>query len=84
MSEKIPLLYPVTVAGREYKELTMRRAKVKDRRVASRQATEDAKEISLIANLCDVPPDVIDELDAADFAKVQEVLKGFFGLSTPT
>lgn len=82
MSTKIVLKYPVTVDGQEYAELTMRRCKVKDRRVAAKQKTDEDKEITLIANLCEVPPAVVDELDAVDYAKAQEVLMSFFALDT--
>jgi hypothetical protein len=78
----IPLQFPVTVDGQEYKSLTMRRCKVRDRRLAAKQKTDEDKEITLIANLCEVPPGVIDELDAVDYAKLTETLQGFFGSST--
>lgn len=78
----ITLDYPVTVNGHEYASLTMRRCKVKDRRVASKQPTPADQEVTLIANLCDVPPSVIDELDAVDYEKCTEALRGFFGSST--
>lgn len=80
--EKITLAYPVTVDGIEYNELNMRRCKVKDRRIAAKQKTPEDQEITLIANLCEVPPSVIDELDAVDYAKAQEVLRGFFEPTT--
>lgn len=77
------LKYPVTVDGHEYTQLEMRRCKVKDRRMAEKQGTTAAdKEIALIANLCDVPPNVIDELDAVDYAELQKVLTGFFDTTT--
>jgi hypothetical protein len=76
-------MYPVTVDGHEYVELTMRRCKVKDRRLAEKQGSNDAeKEIALISNLCDVPPSIIDELDAADYAVLQKELTGFFVTTT--
>jgi hypothetical protein len=78
----VTLKFPVTVDGHEYTVLTMRRCKVKDRRVAAKQKTDEDREITLIANLCEVPPTVIDELDAVDYAKLTETLQGFFGSST--
>jgi hypothetical protein len=78
----IPLQFPVTVDGQEYKSLNMRRCKVRDRRMAAKQKTDEDREIALIANLCEVPPAVIDELDALDYAKLTETLQGFFGSST--
>jgi hypothetical protein len=80
----IRLTYPVTVDGQEYTVLQMRRAKVKDRRMAMKQADDASREVHLIANLCEVPPHVIDELDAADYAKLTETLQGFFASATST
>lgn len=76
------LKYPVTVDGHEYTSLNMRRCKVKDRRLAAKQKTDEDKEITLISNLCEVPPNVIDELDAVDYAALTETLQGFFVSST--
>lgn len=77
----ITLQYPVTVDGHEYTVLNMRRCKVKDRRLASQKKTDEEREITLISNLCEVPPVVIDELDSVDYEQLQGVLRGFFGLS---
>lgn len=78
----ITLRFPVTVDGHEYTALQMRRCKVKDRRIAAKQKTQEDQEITLIANLCEVPPQVIDELDSVDYAELQGVLAGFFGMNT--
>lgn len=78
----VTLKFPVTVDGHEYTTLQMRRCKVKDRRLAAKQKTAEDQEVTLIANLCEVPPNVIDELDAADYEQLQDVLRSFFGLST--
>lgn len=80
----VTLQYPVTVDGHEYTVLTMRRCKVKDRRIAAKQPDDASREVHLIANLCEVPPNVIDELDAADYARLTETLQGFFASATPT
>jgi hypothetical protein len=82
MTTTIKLKFPVVVDGQEYAELNMRRCKVKDRRLAAKQKSDEDREITLIANLCEVPPSVIDELDTVDYSKLQEVLTGFFGMST--
>jgi hypothetical protein len=80
----VKLKFPVTVGGQEYTELHMRRCKVRDRRLAAKEKTDEDREIRLISNLCEVSPDVIDELDAVDYAQLTEVLKGFFDTDTPT
>ena len=81
----IKLDYPITVDSQQIKELRMRRCKVKDRRMAMKQwHTDEDREIGLIANLCELPPEAIEELDAADYAKVQKEFGRFFGLATLT
>lgn len=82
MTTTVKLKYPVMVDGTEYAELQMRRCKVKDRRAAAKQKSDEDREITLISNLCEVPPSVIDELDSVDYEQLQEVLRGFFGLAT--
>jgi len=82
MTTEIKLIHPVIVDGTEYAVLHMRRCKVKDRRLAAKQKTDEDREITLIANLCEVPPSVIDELDTVDYSKLQEVLTGFFGMNS--
>lgn len=74
----IKLDFPVTVEGQEYKDLTMRRPKVKDMKAAEKTSTDDSDtETMLFANLCEVPPAVIDELDMIDYAKLQDQYRVF-------
>lgn len=78
--EKIKLEYPVKIDETTYTELTMRRSKVKDRLAVSvMKTTDEEKEINLFANLCEVSPQVIKELDETDYTKIQKVYMGFFG-----
>ena len=76
--EKIALKHPVTHQGTEYTELSMRRAKARDSRDAQRGGgTAADSEFRMFANLCEVPPEVIEELDMADYAQLQGVYEGF-------
>ena len=76
--QAITLTIPVTIAETTYSTLNIRRPKVRDRLVVERIKKTDAeKEIALIANLTEVEVTVIEELDLADYNKVQEVLQGF-------
>ena len=76
--KKIELDYPVTVGGKEIKQITMRRPKVIDQKAANKSATTDEdRETVLFANLCEVSPEIIDELDMLDYQKVQETYTGF-------
>jgi len=81
MNNTIKLKFPVTIDGTEYKELTMRRSRVKDRLAVAnmKDKSDEEKEILLFANLCEVAPEVIRELDEADYPAVQKVYMGFFG-----
>lgn len=74
----IDLEYPVTVDGVEVTTLAMRRPTVADQLAFEEgKGSEARRTIALMANLCDVPPASIQQLDAADFQKLAEVLKGF-------
>jgi hypothetical protein len=82
---KITLDYPITVDGAKLNEITLRRPTVKDMRVARISGKDDAtQEITLIANLAQVPTSAVEDLDMSDFVKVQKALQGFFGLSETT
>ena len=79
--DPIKLEHPIETEGRTLSEITMRRAKVKDMRLATAGAKGDdaMTEIRLFANLCDVSPDAIESLDLADYAKLQERFRSFTG-----
>jgi len=75
----IKLAYPINISGRSLDEISLRRPKVRDRLASERQSGNEAeKEIRFIANLCELAPDEIEELDMADYVRVQEALAGFF------
>ncbi len=78
MSEMITLQHPVTLDGLQTTALTMRRPKVRDMLSADKQGGTDAqKEIRTFANLCEVTPSVIEELDLADYQALQKAYQGF-------
>ncbi len=78
--ENISLKYPVEVTGQSYDKLSMRRSKIKDRLLVAKMknVSDEEKEIRLFANLCEVEPKVIEELDEADYSNLQKVYLGFF------
>jgi len=78
VNETITLKHPITVDGETLNELTLRRPKVRDMLAADKQSGSDAeKEIRTFANLCEVAPSVIEELDMADYQALQECYAGF-------
>lgn len=79
----IELAVPVTVDGSVITELTIRRPKVRDLR-ALEEATEGRSSqldqgAVLVALLSGIPEEVVEDMDAADFARASEVIGGFFG-----
>jgi hypothetical protein len=78
--QTIELKYPVEATGETFTNLTMRRSKIKDRLLVAKMktASDEEKEIRLFANLCEVEPKVIEELDEADYSSLQKVYLGFF------
>jgi hypothetical protein len=75
----IKLEYPITSGAQLIQEITLRRPKVKDSLAAQKASGREAEqEILLVANLAALTPAEVEELDAADYAHVQEVLARFF------
>jgi hypothetical protein len=81
--ETIELQYPILVDGIELKTLRLRRPKVCDLRVMEREKTDMTKTVVLIANLAELAPEQLEEMDASDFARVNEVVTGFLGVESP-
>lgn len=74
----IELDYPITVDGVEVSSLAMRRPTVADQLAfEDGKGSEAGRTVNMMANLCDVPPASIKQLDVVDFAQLAEVLKGF-------
>lgn len=74
----ITLDYPVTIDGVEVKTLCMRRPKVKDQLASERsEGTQADREVRLFANLCEVTPATVEELDLVDYQKLQKEYEGF-------
>lgn len=72
---KIELAYPIkNGTGEEIKVLNIRRAKAKDLRRMQQKENAADQEFFLIAQLTGLVPEDIDELDVADYAKVQAAL----------
>ena len=78
MSDRIPLSFPIEYDGLPIAEIALRRPTVGDHLAAQKAVSTDAeREIRLIANLAELPPEVIHKLDMKDYAALQKVLGGF-------
>lgn len=77
MSEVISLGIPIKINGVLTDRLVMRRPKLKDLRNASKTAGKDAEEqeIRLFSILTDCAPSDLEELDYADYGKLQDTFQ---------
>jgi Phage tail assembly chaperone proteins, E, or 41 or 14 len=76
----IDLDFPVEVDAIPYITLTMRRPKTKDSlKNAKFKGSDVERGIALLADLCDVAPNVIAELDDIDAQKLGKQLDAFRG-----
>lgn len=57
----------VVFAGQQYSELTLRKMKAKDMRILLAEENAADNQINLLSALANVSPEVIDELEIADY-----------------
>lgn len=78
---RVKLVRPIRVEERMINEVAIRRPRVRDLRNLEKLrepgSTELDHGIAMAAALCDLPIEAMDEMDAADFAAISEVLGGF-------
>ena len=78
VKETLDLQFPITNNGEVCKQLHIRRPTVRDLLISEKASgNEIEKEIRLLANLCEVAPDLIEQLDMADYLQLQEKMTGF-------
>ena len=79
---RIELAVPLTVDGNTLTELALRRPKVRDLRALEEATGDKSTQLDqgavLVALLAGIPETVVEEMDAADFARASEVIGGFF------
>jgi hypothetical protein len=75
---KIVLDFPITVSGVEVSHLIMRRPKVRDMLAAQKAGGSEADMgVALVANLCEITPDDVMELDSLDWDKCEAQVQAF-------
>ena len=75
---KIELTHSIEIDGAKVGVIHLRRPKVRDMLSVEKSVDNDAeKEIQLFANLSELSPDNLLELDMADYAKLQKVYQDF-------
>lgn len=75
---KIELTHAIEIDGTKVGVIQLRRPKVRDMLSVEKSVDNDAeKEIQLFANLSELSPDNLLELDMADYAKLQKAYQDF-------
>lgn len=75
---KIDLTHSIEIDGAKISVIQLRRPKVRDMLSVEKSVDNDAeKEIQLFANLSELSPDNLLELDMADYAKLQKAYQDF-------
>ncbi len=79
----VKLDFPVMQAGVELPLLTMRRPRIKDsvRALKRKAASDSERQILLYADLCMVGPEVLEDLDANDYRRLDAAHAAFSRLS---
>lgn len=76
----IDLARPMSIDGAQVKALRMREPTVADQLASEEmKGSDSAKEIAMLANLCEVSPDDIKRLTLKDYKKLQAAFLGFIG-----
>ena len=74
----ITLSRPLEIAGAKVSVIRMREPTVGDQRASdAAKGDEGAREISLMANLCELAPDDLHRLPLRDYKRLQAALVGF-------
>jgi hypothetical protein len=76
----VELSRPMDIDGAQVKALRMREPTVADQLASEEmKGSDSAKEIAMLANLCEVSPDDIKRLTLKDYKKLQAAFLGFIG-----
>lgn len=76
----VELSRPMVIDGAQVKALRMREPTVADQLASEEmKGSDSAKEIAVLANLCEVSPDDIKRLTLKDYKKLQAAFLGFIG-----
>lgn len=76
----VELSRPMDIDGAKVKKLRMREPTVADQLASEEfKGGEAAKEIAMLANLCEIAPDDIKRLTLKDYKRLQAAFLGFIG-----
>lgn len=78
------LEFPIEYGGEVIREVTVRRLKNKDRLAARSVKNDEEKNDRFLMSATGLTDVQLGELDMYDFAKITEILAGFFGSKSET
>jgi len=81
---EIKLEHPIQANGETVETITLKRPQVRHLKAVDRAQGDIERAALLIGELAGLPPSAVEQIDAADFARLSEVIGGFFGGSLPT
>lgn len=79
--ETITLAHPFTFEGEAVTEIELRRPKMRDMKKAQKHKDDMEKSIHMMADLAEVTPKLIEELDTEDFKALSDKVADFMGVS---
>lgn len=82
--KRIDLSKTYSLDNQERNHLEMREPTVRDNLMVRNVRNEDEREIQLLANLCNISTNAIEELTLADYSRVTKAFLDFLGTPQPT
>lgn len=79
MSETVRLEYPFEFKGEHISEVTLRRPKMRDIKKSQTFKDDLDKSLRMIADLAELDPKAVEELDPIDFGRLADVMGEFMG-----
>lgn len=77
----LELKHPFEFEGKMVTELQLRRPKLRDLKRAAKVKDDLDKSMTMLADLAEVSPKLLDELDTEDFTRAADMLGEFMGVS---
>lgn len=77
----LDLKHPFEFGGETVTELHIRRPKLRDMKRAAKVKDDLEKSVTMLADLAEVTPKLLEELDTEDFTRACDMLGEFMGVS---
>lgn len=78
---ELELKHPFEFEGEQIRAISIRRPKLRDMKRAHKVKDDLEKSITMLADLAEVSPKLLEEMDTEDFTRACDVLGEFMGVS---